>query len=471
MRCKLAMTVILLCAVATAWADGETLSFGRFGTVTVYRGEGEPKDLVLFLSGDGGWNLGVISMAQRLAAKGAIVAGIDIRHYLAELENAKERCVSPDVDFENLSHYLQAKLALKTYLQPTLVGYSSGATLVYATLGEAPEGLFKGALSIGFCPDLDLKKPLCRGSGIEATPRTDAKGVLKGVNFLPLKKLPGKWISLQGETDQVCPAPATQKFIATVPGAEIVLLPKVGHGYSVERNWVPQYEDAYARLTSVPPAAVPKPLAAPVADLPLTLVPAAAPASSPWFAVFLSGDGGWVGLDKGVSEELAGKGIPVVGWDSLKYFWTARTPDGAAADLDRVLRHYSAAWGKSRAIVIGYSQGADTIPFMVNRLPPATRSMLDLTALLGISDSAYFEFHVANWLGNPSGGLPTAPELARWSGAPYLCLYGEDDGDAACATVAGKEGIAEKMAGGHHFGGSYPELAAEILRHLPRPTP
>jgi type IV secretory pathway VirJ component len=228
------------------------VDYGRFGTISIERGAGEPRDVVLFLSGDGGWNLGVVSMARRLTDKGAVVAGIDIRHYLAQLEKSTEKCVSPAADLENLSRHLQAKLGLEHYLQPTLVGYSSGATLVYATLVEAPDGSFKGALSIGFCPDLDLKKPLCKGSGIEATPRRDAKGRLKGVNFLAAKKLSGAWISLQGELDQVCPAPATQKFIATVPGAGIVMLPKVGHGYSIEKNWVPQYEAAYERITAAP---------------------------------------------------------------------------------------------------------------------------------------------------------------------------------------------------------------------------
>ena len=234
----------------------ETLNHGRFGAGQLYRGDGEPRDVVLFLSGDGGWNLGVISMAQRLTDKGAVVAGIDIRHYLAQLEKSRDKCVSPAADFENLSHYLQSKLGLKRYLQPTLVGYSSGATLVYATLAEAPDGLFKGALCIGFCPDLDLKKPLCKGEGVEATPRRDAKGVLKGVDFLPAKKLSGRWISLQGEMDQVCPAAATQKFIETVPGGEIVMLPKVGHGYSVEKNWVPQFEAAYERITAASPRGI-----------------------------------------------------------------------------------------------------------------------------------------------------------------------------------------------------------------------
>jgi type IV secretory pathway VirJ component len=248
------IAAVLLLSLGAAVAAPETVDYGRFGPISIERGAGEPRDVVLFLSGDGGWNLGVVSMARRLADKGAVVAGIDIPHYLAQLEKSSEKCVSPEVDLEDLSRYLQGKLGLKHYLQPTLVGYSSGATLVYAAIVEAPAGMFKGALSIGFCPDLDLKKPLCKGSGIEATPRRDAKGKVKGVNLLPPNQLSGQWISLQGELDQVCPAPATQKFIATVPGAGIVMLPKVGHGYSVEKNWVPQYEAAYERITAAPRA-------------------------------------------------------------------------------------------------------------------------------------------------------------------------------------------------------------------------
>ena len=237
----------------TAQTRAETVTFAPFGEVSILRGAQPPREVVLFLSGDGGWNLGVISMAQRIADKGAVVAGIDIRHYLAQLELSTDACVSPAGDLENLSRYVQKHLQLEPYREPTLLGYSSGATLVYATLIEAPHGVFKGALSLGFCPDLDLKKPVCKGSGVASTPRRDPKGVLKGVNFVPAKSLPGAWISLQGALDQVCPAAPTAAFIAKVPGAELVLLPKVGHGYSVERNWVPQFEAAFERITAAKP--------------------------------------------------------------------------------------------------------------------------------------------------------------------------------------------------------------------------
>jgi len=100
-------------AAAGAAATGYSthLPAGRFGGVTVYIPEGEPKSVAIFVSGDGGWELGVISMARSLAAMGAVVIGVDIRQYLAHLRRAAQRADAPcqmiAVDFESLSHQVQ----------------------------------------------------------------------------------------------------------------------------------------------------------------------------------------------------------------------------------------------------------------------------------------------------------------------------------------------------------------------------
>jgi type IV secretory pathway VirJ component len=55
---------------------------------------------------------------------------------------------------------------------------------------------------------------------------------------------------------------------------------------------VPQFESAYDRLTASvasPAAALPTPMA----DLPLIVVPASGSGPAEWFAIFLTGDGGW----------------------------------------------------------------------------------------------------------------------------------------------------------------------------------
>jgi type IV secretory pathway VirJ component len=64
-----------------------------------------------------------------------------------------------------------------------------------------------------------------------------------------------------------------------------------------------------------------------VSGVPLIEVPVVTGASGKRMAVMLSGDGGWAELDRAVAAELAKHGIPTVGWDSLSYFWQAKTPD------------------------------------------------------------------------------------------------------------------------------------------------
>ena len=151
------------------------------------------------------------------------------------------------------------------------------------------------------------------------------------------------------------------------------------------------------------------------------------------------------------------------GLDSLRYYWTARTPEGLAADTDRMIRYYLARLGKKRALLIGYSQGADVLPFAVNRLPSATRAQVGLTAILGMSEHALFEFHVSSWISDNDSGPPTLPEVNRITGIPVLCIYGEDEHDSLCPKLDPKKFQVVKMKGGHHFDGNYAGLANEIL--------
>jgi type IV secretory pathway VirJ component len=212
--------------------------------------------------------------------------------------------------------------------------------------------------------------------------------------------------------------------------------------------------------------------AAVVRDLPLVELPASGGTGE--LAVIVSGDGGWASLDRDIGTALAGEGIPVVGLNSLQYFWRARTPDEAGRDLTRILRHYLDAWRASQVLLVGYSLGAEVLPFMATRLPPDLRSRVRLVALLGPGRTATFEFHVREWLGGGGGGPPTAPEIARLAGLRVLCLYGEDETDSACPMIRPGLARVERLPGGHHFGGSYANIAGRILaalRETPPPAP
>jgi type IV secretory pathway VirJ component len=417
---------------------------------------------VLFVSGDGGWNLGVVAMAQRLRDRGALVAGIDIRAFLAGLRRAGGRCAYPAGDLEELARTLELRARMPAYRPPILAGYSSGATLVYGALAQAPARAFAGAISLGFCPALEGVTALCRGRALESRPR--ARG---GLDLQPDASLTAPWVVLQGEVDQVCAPADTRRFAAAVPSAQLVALPRVGHGFGVAANWEPQYLAAYDRLAAVhhdPPP----PAAAQVRDLPLVEVPAAtgAPAAEV-MAVIATGDGGWADIDENLAAGLAARGVPVVGWNSLRYYWTPRTPDAAAGDLARILSHYMAAWGKRRALLVGYSFGADVLPFLAARLPADLQARVAGVSLLGLSRAATFEFHVAGWLGREVGPQwPTVPEVRRIAALHVTCVAGSDETDSACHDLAHGSARVVELSGGHHFGGDYGRVVQVLLEGL-----
>jgi type IV secretory pathway VirJ component len=443
-------------------ARPESLRFGPFGEVKLYRPDSEARQVVLFVSGDGGWNRGVVPMAERLREQGALVAGIDIRSYLRGLERSAQSCIYPAGDLEELSRAVQLQARLPSYHPPILVGYSSGATLVYLALVAAPPESFAGALSLGFCPDLEVGKAPCSSHRIGFRKR--AKGI--GYDLEPARSLQRPWLALQGEADRVCPAAVTRAFVAQVPAGRLVSLPKVGHGFAVTRNWEAAYLEAYRSLAAPREAALPTPGAA-IADLPLVEAATSAGPVREEMAVLISGDGGWAEIDKGLTAALNAQGLPVVGLNSLRYFWTPRTPEGGSADLERVLRHYLAAWRRSRAVLIGYSFGADVLPFLAARLPAELRSHLAGIALIGLSETASFEFHVAGWLGG--GGDPryrTRPEIARLAGMRVLCIRGSAEADSACVPSRAEGYSVVTLPGGHHFEGDYGRLGREILGRL-----
>ncbi|HVO48013.1 MAG TPA: AcvB/VirJ family lysyl-phosphatidylglycerol hydrolase [Steroidobacteraceae bacterium] len=441
-------------------AGATHLPAGRFGTVAVYEPKGPPQSVAIFLSGDGGWHLGVINMARSLQQAGAVVIGVDVTHYLHSLGEAaasgKATCQSIAGDFENLSHRIQKKIGATEYHVPVLVGYSSGATVVYAVLVQSPPGTFAGAMSLGFCPDQDFAgASLCPGAGLHYS-----AGKKNDLIFEPARTLKQPWIALQGQQDQVCAPRTVDEFGAQVPGAQVVQLPKVGHGFGVERNWLPQFMEAYHSI--VERVNAPKKLRPqPISDLPVNEVHAEG--SSEEFALLLTGDGGWAGLDQELAARLAASGVPTVGFNSLKYFWTRRSPEQAATDVARVMRYYLSSWDKKRVLLVGYSFGADVLPFVVNRLPAELRAQLTSVSLLGLDSNASFEISVADWIGKDDSGPPTRPELAQLGALPVLCIYGEGEKDSICPGLSAPRLSSQQVGTGHHFGGEYSQLADRIL--------
>jgi type IV secretory pathway VirJ component len=197
----------------------------------------------------------------------------------------------------------------------------------------------------------------------------------------------------------------------------------------------------------------------PLIEVPSKITPQ--PAGSGRMAVMLSGDGGWAALDRDIAAGFARRGIPVIGIDSLRYFWKTRAPQQAADDVAATIDHYLAAWHRSRVDLVGYSFGADVLPFIANRLPAATAAKLVTVTLVEPSLSATFEIHLSDWLpGVTTDGLPLAPEMARLKVLP-LCLHGGGP-DTICTSLPPAQ--VQQIGKGHHLGGDGEPIVERILR-------
>ncbi len=442
----------------------KTFEFPPMGTVYVYL----PKtidaatEVVLFASGDGGWEPRVIAPVVRLQGLGKIVIGFSTPEYLKRLDASKLKCAYPPQELEALSQFVQRKLGIDSYRVPMLVGYSSGASLAYVAAAQTPINTFAGVIALGFCADLALAKPLCHQGALTHSP-VKATPDATTVRLYPVARLVAKFDVLQGDADEACRADDVAAFMQQT-NAKFHRLAKVGHGFAALDRWFPQFIAAYDALDAQRPVE-PPPSSRALAGLPLIERPVEGAGNT--LVVMLSGDGGWSTLTEKVTDELNEAGYSVVGWNMLKYLWTKKAPERAAADLATVIRYFTNAWHARDVILAGYSLGADVLPALVNRLPAAEQQRVRSMVLLAPERATDFEFHLSGWLKHvPKDALPIAPEVSRLpDGVRVICVYGADEAERSLCTQidSGSAMLTlKKLPGAHHFDGDYPALARLI---------
>ncbi|HZZ11378.1 MAG TPA: AcvB/VirJ family lysyl-phosphatidylglycerol hydrolase, partial [Paraburkholderia sp.] len=367
---------------------------------------GPLRGFVVLYSQASGWSAADQQSADALAKAGALTVGVDTARYAANLAAKKEACHQLVGDAEALSHQLERQSQSSRYFAPIVAGTGQGATLAMQVLEQAPSNTVAGAVSVNAQRDLDPRFQPCPP---DPTVIRD--------------KVPG--------------------FVekADAPGAERARLVSL---------LTPHLQVAATRDDDL-------------TDLPLIEMPAAHP--NGLMAIVISGDGGWRDLDKTIAEALRKDGVSVIGWDSLRYFWSERPPAQTSHDLARVMQTYGARWHAQHVALIGYSFGADVMPFAYNRLPEALREKVSLISLLGFAPDADFQIRVGGWLGMPASdkALKVQPELNRVPPAIVQCFYGENEKDTLCPALT-KTGIEViRTSGDHHFGGDYDALERHIL--------
>jgi len=186
-------------------------------------------------------------------------------------------------------------------------------------------------------------------------------------------------------------------------------------------------------------------------------------------AVIYSGDGGWRDIDKEVGSKLQKEGIPVVGIDSLHYFWSERKPQETADDLGKIIDLYRKQWNVKHVLLIGYSFGADVVPATYKLLKPAEKSSIVQISLLSLSHEVDYVISVMGWLGQKTEGAGGDPVADLKDVDPKLvqCIYGTDDDDeVACPDMKDSGASVVELPGDHHFDENYDLLTKTIVDAL-----
>ncbi len=399
--------------------------------------------LIIMISDNAGWDAASAALARHLADEGEVVVGLELPVYRAALLKEDHDCTLVDRDIEILARDVEKDLPFAEYRPPVILGLGAGSGIAYAAIGTVLPNTFAGGIGLRFDPAIDVGHKLC----------------------LPLAPTPpGAPLRYGPVTDHETPFLFTPSPSFAAPDGgmrDFVAAMKEAHVIQSKGDDAAAVDEA---LRQIPRVGTEEES---VDGLPLVEIPptAGAAANHRPLIIFYSGDGGWRDIDKKIGGYFADQGYFVVGVDSLRYFWRKKEPREMAADLDRLIRHYRSKAKGAGVVLVGYSFGADLLPFMYNRLAPDTKAEIRMMSLLGIADRASFEIRLQGILGaKNTDGPQTLPELEKIRNILVQCVYGSTEQDSVCTSKT-LDGIVTRveMNGGHHFDGDYQRTADLII--------
>ena len=450
MKAKQLLPWLLIAALAAALSYGayarrpRALSTDQFGPVIAFPPWVHERGVVYVLSGVEGWTRADQWTAWSYAARNNYVVGIDTPRLLDYLNQHAKGCVFFPGLFEDFSRVQERTVGTAHDYEPIVLGRGIGATLAYLGQVGAPVLAIGAAVILDPEPRFHFTPPVCEN---RATPVGDGLQQLRADALGP--NVPARiWLNADASA-------ASRAFVASLPGepAPATAPATAPQGLTLRATYAAALDDIEDERQR-----------SGVSDLPLVEVPAHERRSKV-IAVLYSGDGGWRDLDRSLAGVLSAKGMSVVGVDMLRYYWRTRQPDSAARDLVRIVHSYKRRWGGEKIVLIGFSFGANVIPFIVNRLPADVRADIRLITLLSPERTTAFEVSPAGWLGKASDAIiPIEPELKSLSTIRLQCVYGEDEAkDSLCTLPAAAGFELVRKPGGHHFDHNYDELADSII--------
>ena len=194
--------------------------------------------------------------------------------------------------------------------------------------------------------------------------------------------------------------------------------------------------------------------------IPVNVISSAADPSKPMI-VYITGDGGWNGFSSTLCKNLAAHNYPVVSLNAKGFFWKKKNAKISAQAISSLIKKYSAAWGRDKVLLLGYSFGADVLPFAYNNLPAADKAKVSALVLLSPSGTTDFEVHLTYLF---SGTEPNAAiELNTIIDKPVTIITGDDENVFPYDRLKNKNVKKLSLPGGHHYDGNEKLVAETVI--------
>lgn len=421
-------------------SHAEIFRWGDFGDTLMYAGGTNGVQLILT---DVEHQPQAMNYAAQLSQQGNLSAVLTIENYLAAITQRNANCFDAATPLSVYAQDIQQHHQFHHFFQPFITGFGMAGSYLFAMLTQIPKGIFRGAYSINWNENIDLPAAPCNNNN-QLSWDAPHHHALLNIDSLPATS----W-----------------KLFNTHP-----LIQQWMPDYPLLKNWQADKQAFEASLNQPLNEDEKKD----IASIPLIEIPAIDSSKNSSYntnllAIVISGDGGWANIDKDIANQLAQEGIAVVGWNSLDYFWEEKSETTIGKDLQATIDYYTVAWNKKRLLLIGFSMGADVMPFMVNQLNSETKAKITSVNLLNPATSVDFAFHVSGWLRTSDEAAHLLyPAVKDWNQWLTRCFYSETE-ESLCEKI--QEQRASKpdkqqliyLPGDHHFNGNYQKLVQLIL--------
>ena len=186
---------------------------------------------------------------------------------------------------------------------------------------------------------------------------------------------------------------------------------------------------------------------------------------SDYYVILLTGNGGWQNLVQSVTRYLNAKNVSVLAINTKKYLWSEKDPAQISYDLQTLIDRYNNKWGQKNVVIIGFSMGAEVLPFAINCMEDKYMHELNDLILIGPWQKVTFKIRLVDYFFELNKGSDLYPELLKIKTRKAYVIC-DDKEFSICRKDL--EGVIDYdlLRGGHHFGGDYITLSELIGKRL-----